>query len=97
MSIFSYVKKTMHNALNDHQVFLFEGKHFSALAFLRGSNDKYIDEAKDLARHEGMEYDYQMECYLTPCNQNIQYQDYRKEKDQFLEELVSWKLRQPVQ
>jgi hypothetical protein len=90
MDILHFVSTTLPNLLKDKKIYVYDGEHIKAVAFIEGCKDNQINEVKDMVRECGYEYDYNYECYLK--------QDrgmngaYRKEKDQFLETIINWKL-----
>lgn len=92
-SIFDFVRNKLTKVWQDDKVFMYEGKYLKVLAFFHGINDTNIKEIKKLARKEGMKYNFTYECYMKPQKDN--YAAYRKEKNEFLEQFVCWKLKQP--
>jgi hypothetical protein len=95
--IFDLVKETLSSAIKDNKVFMYEGKYLNALAFFHGMNkDPKVCAVKSVAKKRGLKYNYNFDCYIEPVDKE-KYEAYRREKDQFLEQLVHWKLQQPTE
>ena len=82
--------------LNEHQVFIFDGKLIQCIAFLEG-----ISRCKGLKRKIktiGFFYQSHIECYVRYKDKegNSTIGDIREEKDQILQDLIQWKLKHPI-
>lgn len=88
------ITNTVKKVCDKNNVFIFDGDYLKALAFIHGigKNNK-VEQIKKMARKEGLKYDYNFECYMKPINKE-DYANYRKEKDQFIDQYMRWKIRQ---
>lgn len=90
--IFEFVRTKLNKAINEKQVFIYEGQYVNAVAFFKGMNDnKNVCEVKQMAREVGLKYDYTYECYIQKEKNKKEYKEYRKEKDEFIDKLLNWK------
>lgn len=83
--------------ISTDELFLYEGKHIKALAFLQGLKDSVVEKLKTLAKENGYKYNYDYDCYLKSnkgCHLNGAY---RIEKDDFLHSIINWKLSNKVE
>lgn len=93
--ILDYAKKTLDDAILKNKVFIYNGKYFKSLAFINGLDNEQVDKLKEMAKKSGFKYDYLFGCYTKP-KKTAEYEEYRKEKDDFIDKFLHWKLRKPL-
>lgn len=92
LNLIKTIKKSLPNCVEDRKIFTYNGKYLKAIAFVNGLKNKKLDELKKLLKKAGFVYDFMYECYLKNDGCWHCVQDYRVEKDEFLENFVSWKV-----
>ena len=89
-----HIRSKFNKAINENKVFVYDGDFIQALAFFQGSNLKEeISQIKEFAKQHGLKYNFNFECYIHTDKHD--YNKYREEKDEFIDQLVSWKLHNP--
>lgn len=92
LNVINTIKKTLPSCIQQKKIFTFDGVILKVIAFEKGIKHEKLQELKDFLKKAGYVYDFLYECYMkNVCTDNCSY-EYRKERDEFLNNFVSWKL-----
>ena len=92
MNFIEVAQADLLKSLNKDEFFVFNKEHLKALAFLHGVKSDCVEKIKYLGRKHGYEYNYDYDCYMKADKSECKNGQYRREKDEFIDKIIKWKL-----
>ena len=92
LNVIGTIKKTLPKCVEEKKIFTFDGEHIKAIAFIQGLKHRKLDELKKFLKNTGYTYDFVYECYLKNDCIGECLEKYRSEKNEFLNNLITWKV-----
>jgi hypothetical protein len=92
MNVISTIRQRLENCINENKIFTYDGSHIKAIAFVQGFKHEKLNELKNLIKNKGFEYNFDLGCYTyNDCDGDCK-DKYRGERDEFIDNLISWKI-----
>lgn len=81
--------------IEKNQIFIYNGDLLQCIAFLEGATS--CKAIKRKITKIGFNYTHHIECYIRYIDTNATIGEMRSEKDSMIEDLIQWKLKNPIQ
>lgn len=91
MDVIQNIKKLFADCIAEHKIFTYSTDNLKAVAFLNGLKHDRLSELKSMLKNQGFDYSYVYECYIFKNKNCNELSCLRKEKNKFIENLISWK------
>lgn len=93
MSVLEKIQDVLSKTIQSEKMFVYDGEYLQAVAFFEGKNSENIKKAKESVRKSGFKYNFLYGCYMKKPDPSLNLNGaYRNEKDNFIEEIIKWKL-----
>jgi hypothetical protein len=92
MNYIRQIQETLKDCIERGKVFIYESNSLKAVAFFNGLKRDDIKDIKKDIKNNGYDYNHHFECYILEdksieCNLIK-----RKERDEFINKIISWKM-----